>query len=145
MMRCIALVGMLSLVGCQQPAVVPNDADELRAAQTRIEQLEKENADLEAQKQSAQKPSKAAKAEPETEVAGEYDGDNAVDLAASSNLCWQDYCPCEPGQDGEGMEASLCRNLKAGIHVDDEVMAAAAMARDARRQIRDFNQQNPGY
>ena len=61
------------------------------------------------------------------------------------SLCGQDYCPCESGQDGQGAEASLCRNLKGGVPVDDNIMAAAAMARDARRQIREFQQQNPDF
>lgn len=146
MKRLIALAGAMSVAACQQPIVSTADnATELRAAQSRIEQLENEIAALKERKPIAENDREAAKAEPQKRVSALHGDDLVANASPERSLCWQDYCPCEPGQDGEGMEESLCRNLKAGIHVDGDVMAAAAMARDARRQIREFNQQNPGY
>lgn len=51
-------------------------------------------------------------------------------------MCFQDYCPCDPPQGGP--DAGLCRQLRAGMDVDPELMSAAAMMRDARRQISEF-------
>lgn len=51
-------------------------------------------------------------------------------------MCWQDYCPCEPPQGGP--DQGICRQLRAGMHVEDQMMAAAAMMRDARKQMADF-------
>jgi len=56
--------------------------------------------------------------------------------AAVKGPCWQDYCPCEPPQGGPDM--GICRQLRAGIRVDPEILAAAAMMRDARKQMDDF-------
>ena len=52
------------------------------------------------------------------------------------NLCWQDYRPCDPPQGGP--DAGFCRQLLAGIYVDEELLAAGAMMRDARQQLGDF-------
>jgi hypothetical protein len=52
------------------------------------------------------------------------------------SLCWQDYCPCE-GEQG-GPDEGLCRQLKAGLPVDPQLMSAAAMMRDARKQMADL-------
>ena len=49
------------------------------------------------------------------------------------SLCWQDYCPCDPPQGG--MDEMLCRRLRAGLPVDDEMMSAGAGFRDAREQM----------
>lgn len=51
-------------------------------------------------------------------------------------LCWQDYCPCDPPQGG--MDQMLCRRLRAGLPVDDEMMSAGAGFRDARQQMEEF-------
>lgn len=143
MLRLITLAALLSLTGCQQPTKKqPDNAVELLNTQAQIERLEKENAALKAQ-QSKAKP--APKTTKDGLTDGIYQDSEVATSSSSRNLCWQDYCPCEPGQDGEGMEASLCRNLKADIRVDDDIMAAAAMARDARRQIREFERENPGF
>lgn len=57
------------------------------------------------------------------------------------SMCWQDYCPCDPPQGGA--DKGLCRQLKAGMKVDDEIMAAAAMSRDAREQLDQWERDNP--
>ena len=54
------------------------------------------------------------------------------------SLCWQDYCPCVQDRDYGGADPAICRMLRAGQRVSAEQMAAAAAARDARRQIREF-------
>lgn len=146
MLKLIALAALLSLTACQQQEQVQADSiGELQKAQAQIEQLQKENADLKAQKSKVQTPAKKAKAKPTTDMDEDYEGDDTAMSTPSQKLCWQDYCPCEPGQDGQGLEASLCRNLKAGIPVDDQIMATAAMSRDARRQLREFKQQNKDF
>lgn len=97
--------------------------------------------------QTSRTDEKPSKQPAESNVSGLADYDPPPVLSEASpaqsgeqSLCWQDYCPCEPGQDGQGAEASLCRNLKGGVHVDDDIMAAAAMMRDARRELREFNE-----
>ena len=57
------------------------------------------------------------------------------------SMCWQDYCPCDPPQGGA--DKGLCRQLRAGMHVDPEIMAAAAMSRDAREELARFERDNP--
>jgi hypothetical protein len=52
------------------------------------------------------------------------------------NLCWQDYCPCEPPQGGA--DAMLCRQLKDGQNVDGEVLAGASGMRDVRKQMKEY-------
>jgi len=68
---------------------------------------------------------------------------NRVEVASRSQVaaqCWQDYCPCDRSDpDYGGMDATLCRNLRGGVDVDDQLFAAAAASRDARRQIREFD------
>lgn len=134
MKRALLIAPFLLMACTAQPVPVDNSKAEetlaeLAKARAEIERLETEaakqvSADIEEAEQSVDEP------EPVDEP---------------QSLCWQDYCPCEPGQDGQGAEASLCRNLKGGVPVDDNIMAAAAMARDARRQIREFQQQNPDF
>ena len=49
------------------------------------------------------------------------------------DLCYKDYCPCEPPQGGPDMQA--CDMLQAGIPVDARMMIAGRAMREARRQI----------
>jgi hypothetical protein len=56
---------------------------------------------------------------------------NAPEL--SLNLCYKDYCPCEPPQGGP--DQILCDQLEAGIDVDVQLMIAGRGMREARRQI----------
>lgn len=58
-------------------------------------------------------------------------------------FCWADYCPCDRADpDYGGADYSICRMKKAGQHVSDASMSAAAAARDARRQIRQWRVSN---
>lgn len=75
--------------------------------------------------------------EPEASISPEEGADRAA------SLCWQDYCPCDPPQGGP--DKGLCRQLRAGIAVDPEIMASAAMMRDARQQLDDFERENPDF
>jgi hypothetical protein len=53
--------------------------------------------------------------------------------------CFDGYCPCDTGDpDYGGVDEIVCRQLRNGIRVDREIMAIAASARDARRQMREF-------
>ena len=69
--------------------------------------------------------------------------DDATVERAEVELCWQDYCPCDPPQGGP--DAGLCRMLIAGMHVDQEILAAGAMARDARQQLEEFEAEYGRY
>jgi len=60
----------------------------------------------------------------------------AAPRGKSVDLCWHDYCPCEPPQGGP--DQSLCRQLKAGIGVAPELMSEAAALRDARQELDDL-------
>jgi hypothetical protein len=75
---------------------------------------------------------------------GESDSDAVQEPAFEPpSLCWQDYCPCEPPQGGP--DQMLCRRLRAGLPVDDELMSAGAGLRDAREQLEQWERENPGY
>ena len=41
-------------------------------------------------------------------------------------------------QDNGATERGLCRSLKGGVPVGNDLMSAAAMMRDARRELREF-------
>lgn len=141
--RYIGVIVISTMIAACNPspqASQPSQADIDNAvanAQEALAELEATKQELAAAKKQVQQPKKSytqdRSAEPDPE------------LAEPQSLCWQDYCPCEPGQDGQGAEATLCRNLKAGIPVDDKIMAAAAGMRDARQQLRDFERDNPGF
>jgi hypothetical protein len=57
------------------------------------------------------------------------------------DLCWQDYCPCDPIE--TTTDKWICRNLRGGVAVPDDVMSLGAMQRDSERSIRQYNQNNP--
>lgn len=61
-------------------------------------------------------------------------------------MCWQDYCPCDQSDpDYGGADVPLCRMVKGGVAVSDQMFAGAAAARDARKQLREFKRENPGF
>lgn len=62
-----------------------------------------------------------------------------------NDLCFEDYCPCEPDPDNGSTETMLCRNLRNNIPVDNSVLSAAAGMRDARRELREFEADNTDY
>lgn len=56
--------------------------------------------------------------------------------------CWADYCPCDSSDPDYGYaDIPICRNLKKGVPVDDGVMAGGAASRDARRALREHEDQ----
>lgn len=66
----------------------------------------------------------------------------ADDAQEAASECWADYCPCDQSDPDYGFaDVSICRNLKMGVAVDDDIMAGAAMSRDARRSIREHKEQ----
>jgi hypothetical protein len=81
-------------------------------------------------------PKPAAEPKPAKAAAPRAEPAAAVEKAAPPDLCWQDYCPFEPPQGGP--DKGICRQLRAGIAVDDQMMSAGAMMRDARAQMDDF-------
>lgn len=89
----------------------------LNAINAEIVEAERRRAELEAQEaEEAARAAAQAAADPEP-----------VDL------CYKDYCPCEPPQGGPDMQA--CDMLQAGIPVDERMMIAGRAMREARRQI----------
>jgi hypothetical protein len=140
--RHIAIIGLSTILAAcnpSQPApAVANDKAIVEAQQVTDELAETKKALAEAQRALERAKQSKAKSSP-------ADRDSDRERGAPRSLCWQDYCPCEPGQDGQGMEATLCRNLKAGVPVDDDIMAVAAGMRDARQNIRDFERDNPSF
>ena len=87
-------------------------------------------------------PSSASKAIVQ-EVAAEEDEDPADELAPR---CWQGYCPCDTTDpDYGGADVVVCRNLRGGIPVDAQIFSGAAGLRDARRQLREFNEKKSPF
>lgn len=88
----------------------------------------------------------APKLQPSAETSGNVDfTDPETEGRSRSNVamqdqCWADYCPCDTSDpDYGGADVPLCRSLKMGVAVSDEMVAAAAGLRDARKQIREFD------
>lgn len=80
----------------------------------------------------------SAPVEPAAKVAAEP-------APSADDLCFEDYCPCEPDPDNSGTEKLLCRNLRNNIPVEPGVLSAAAGMRDARKELREFQNDNPDY
>lgn len=65
---------------------------------------------------------------------------------ASQPECWEDYCPCDVSDpDYGGADITVCRNLKMGVTVSNDLIASAASMRDARRAMREWEQDNPDF
>lgn len=69
----------------------------------------------------------------------------AAPATSPDDLCFEDYCPCEPDPDNGATETMLCRNLRNSIPVDNGVLSAAAGMREARRELREFEAGNTDY
>lgn len=62
-----------------------------------------------------------------------------------ADMCWMDYCPCDTSDpDYGGADPILCRNLRGGVRVTDDMMSIGAGGRDARKQLREYRRDNPG-
>lgn len=62
---------------------------------------------------------------------------------AARERCWQDYCPCDTSDpDYGGADVTICRNLRGGVEVDDQIMSSGAAMRDSRRSLREFDAKN---
>ena len=69
-----------------------------------------------------------------------------IKAADLSDTCFGDYCPCDRSDpDFGGMDVTLCRNLEQGIPVEKDILAAGAAGRDARRSLREFNEETGGF
>lgn len=63
-----------------------------------------------------------------------------VEIAAEPlERCWQGYCPCE--EDGD-IDRMLCRNMRGGVDVSDDMMASGAAMRDGRKALDDWDAGN---
>lgn len=89
-------------------------------------------------------PLKAAREET-SEVTERSEKVVARSEARPPSMCFVDYCPCEPDIDNNGIEEGLCRSLRGGVAVEDQLMSGAAMMRDARRQMREFEARPSDY
>ncbi len=88
----------------------------------------------------APRANKAAPTIDEAENEGEpMGGPYPDDEPVAANRCFDDYCPCE--EDG-APDRVLCRNMKAGLPVDDQMMAAGAAFRDSRRELKRLEAEN---
>jgi len=101
-------------------------------------------------------PSPVAATIPKAEPVPKFDeAANDEDLRAEgfdpegspqSDQCWADYCPCDTSDpDYGGADVTVCRYLRTGVHIDDELIAGAAGLRDARRQLRKHEEQYGAY
>jgi hypothetical protein len=64
----------------------------------------------------------------------------AAQRKADRRFCKFGYCPCDrTDPDYGGVDSQICRTREAGMPVTDEWMIIGANARDARRQLREFN------
>jgi hypothetical protein len=138
-MRCSLALTLLILLSCSEPqSEVERRREidalkaELKATQARADAAEREAKQILHSPQST--PSSKPKKEAVAEVARQPQAEEPADL------CFQDYCPCAPPQGGP--DAGLCRQLRAGLSVEDDVMSAAAMMRDARKQMDEFEAEN---
>lgn len=66
--------------------------------------------------------------------------------ADPASLCWMDYCPCDTSDpDYGGSDPILCRRVRAGLPVSDELFSIGAGGRDARKQLREWKRDNGGF
>lgn len=146
----IGLIVVACVAGCgspqsskepvTEPIVESIPADDLAQMKAKVAAAEARAAKAEAK----EKALKAALAEPDPEGQGE-----AIPAGMPEDrdgeLCWADYCPCDKSDPDYGyLDVSLCRNIKMGVAVNDKMMAAGAMSRDARRALREHKEQYGG-
>jgi len=128
----ILTAGMaLAIAACQQKAPDPSISPEAEAALARI------NAQYEADRILARADDVASSSAP-TPVVTKPAPSTPIP-AAEAERCWQDYCPCD---EEAAMDKILCRNMRGGVEVTDEMMASAAAMRDARAEMDKFEAEN---
>lgn len=134
-MRLLALfVPLAILTACEEPMSKAEEARLVDEAMAEINRLQATVNALEAAaEQREQRQAVAAR-----EAAAE-----PVPEPKPADLCWQDYCPCEPPQGGP--DEFVCRRLRAGLHVDEEQLSLAAGMRDARQQMADWEAEYGGF
>jgi hypothetical protein len=141
LLRCTLLIAASLVASCNTPTVEDtkqfNQAEVDAAVLKAVKEAERAKANVD--KPRLEKPP-AAKITPEGGRSTQYDPE-PVD--SSPNLCWQDYCPCEPPQGGA--DAMLCRKLRAGQSVPGDIMAAASGMRDVRAQLKDHEDRYGKY
>lgn len=137
MIRLLLLVPAFWLAGCERKTEPAPDSPQMVAPSPTADNV-------------APPPmAKVAKSRaPKTEVEdfdSEVPGPGRPNLADSGGECSGSYCPCDTSDpDYGGADVPVCNLLSAGGNVDQTTMTNAANLRDARRQIREFNQQNGG-
>ena len=59
--------------------------------------------------------------------------------------CWQDYCPCEPDPDNSSVETMHCDLFRIGRPRPEEELVLAKALRNARREQRQWDRENPDF
>ena len=130
------------LVGCSSPQEKDQPAAEAVVEAIPAADLSKMKAQVtaaEARAAKAEAKDKALKA-----ALSEPDPEGIAD-EAPADMCWADYCPCDTSDPDYGFaDIPICRNLKMGVHVDDQMFSVGAASRDARKAIREHKEQYGG-
>ena len=127
------------MVGCTNPPGTGNSAVSVQnneaqsAAADTIDNLTIENSRLRRELSEARTP-------PAPTPTPEDNREEPVAQAASTERCLRDYCPCE---ESGTVDRMLCRNMRAGLPVDDTLLASGAAQRDLREYMRRWNRDNP--
>ena len=147
---CLPLVALM-LAGCG-PTQAEREATaaEARRSAEREKQLQRQKQQREQSIREMMAVVREIEAEQRTMAAPAPDNEDAPEPLAARpeaaerepvpDLCWQDYCPCEPPQGGP--DEGICRHLRAGMQLDAETLSAAAMMRDGREQLREWEEKN---
>lgn len=101
-----------------------------------VAELKAKVASAEARASAAEAKEKALKAS-----SAEPDPEGIADEPAQ-DMCWADYCPCDQSDPDYGYaDIPICRNLRMGVSVDDQMFSVGAASRDARKAIREHKEQ----
>lgn len=127
-LRSLAFLALLASCGAEPETDEPNASDTAAATPTPV---------------AISPPIPAAAERIAADTALEPSDAPSIDSAQEPTAsCWADYCPCDESDPDYGFaDVPICRNLKMGVAVDDDIMAGAAVSRDARRAIREHKEQ----
>lgn len=133
----IAILALLLVGGC-----APSDSEQaVKLAVDRAKSAEAKLATAEAELSDLRKAGLSVTTQAD-EGARLKSANNVKPKREARDLCWQDYCPCDYGPDYGGADIMICRNLNAGLDVDEGILAGAAGMRDARKALREVRAVN---